>query len=154
MLRLIESGFSGLAGSAEENATLRERHGGGLGTFVERLVDYIASAKASVLTTSTARKSDALWAAVGDPTRRQLLDTLLARGEASATSLATELPVTRQAVAKHLAVLDRAGLVAAEKVGREADLRRAHRRARRGQPGDGEGGGGLGPAPGADQGPC
>jgi DNA-binding transcriptional ArsR family regulator len=71
------------------------------------------------LTRSTARKDDALWAAVGDPTRRRLLDTLLARGEASATSLATELPVTRQAVAKHLAVLDRAGLVEAEKVGRE-----------------------------------
>jgi DNA-binding transcriptional ArsR family regulator len=71
------------------------------------------------LTRSTARKDDALWAAVGDPTRRRLLDTLLARGEASATSLATELPVTRQAVAKHLAVLDRAGLVDSEKVGRE-----------------------------------
>ena len=71
------------------------------------------------MTRSTARKDDALWAAVGDPTRRRLLDTLLARGEASATSLATELPVTRQAVAKHLAVLDRAGLVEAEKVGRE-----------------------------------
>lgn len=71
------------------------------------------------MTTSTARKSDALWAAVGDPTRRQLLDTLLARGEASATSLATDMPVTRQAVAKHLAVLDRAGLVGAQKVGRE-----------------------------------
>jgi DNA-binding transcriptional ArsR family regulator len=71
------------------------------------------------LTTSTARVDDALWAAVGDPTRRQLLDTLLARSEASATALASELPVTRQAVAKHLAVLDRAGLVGAKKVGRE-----------------------------------
>ncbi len=47
MLRLVESGFDGLAGSAEENATLRERHGGGWGTFVDQLVDYIASAKAS-----------------------------------------------------------------------------------------------------------
>jgi ArsR family transcriptional regulator, cadmium/lead-responsive transcriptional repressor len=65
------------------------------------------------------REGDVLWAAVGDPTRRQLLDTLLARGESSATALAAELPVTRQAVAKHLAVLDRAGLVAARKDGRE-----------------------------------
>jgi len=71
------------------------------------------------LTKSTAREDDALWAAVGDPTRRQLLDALLARGGASATALAADLPVTRQAVAKHLAVLDRAGLVRAEKVGRE-----------------------------------
>jgi DNA-binding transcriptional ArsR family regulator len=62
---------------------------------------------------------DELWAAVAEPTRRRLLDILLARGEATATSLAGELPVTRQAVAKHLAVLDRAGLVAARRHGRE-----------------------------------
>jgi ArsR family transcriptional regulator, cadmium/lead-responsive transcriptional repressor len=63
--------------------------------------------------------TDELWAAVADPTRRRLLDVLLARGEASATALAAELPVTRQGVAKHLAVLDRAGLVEARKEGRE-----------------------------------
>jgi hypothetical protein len=57
------------------------------------------------------RGADELWAAVADPTRRRLLDVLLARGEATATALAAELPVTRQGVAKHLAVLDRAGLV-------------------------------------------
>lgn len=62
---------------------------------------------------------DELWAAVAEPTRRRLLDILLTRGEATATSLADELPVTRQAVAKHLAVLDRAGLVAARRHGRE-----------------------------------
>ena len=65
------------------------------------------------------RDSDALWAAVGDPTRRQLLDVLLALHEGTATSLARELPVTRQAVAKHLAVLDRAGLVEGRRDGRE-----------------------------------
>jgi DNA-binding transcriptional ArsR family regulator len=62
---------------------------------------------------------DELWAAVADPTRRRLLDVLLARGEATATTLAGELPVTRQAVAKHLAVLDRAGLVEGRRLGRE-----------------------------------
>jgi DNA-binding transcriptional ArsR family regulator len=62
---------------------------------------------------------DRLWAAVADPTRRRLLDLLLAQGEATATSLAGELPVTRQAVAKHLAVLDRAGLVDGRREGRE-----------------------------------
>jgi DNA-binding transcriptional ArsR family regulator len=63
--------------------------------------------------------SDELWAAVADPTRRRLLDVLLVRGEATATSLAAELPVTRQGIAKHLAVLDRAGLVEARRHGRE-----------------------------------
>jgi ArsR family transcriptional regulator, cadmium/lead-responsive transcriptional repressor len=63
--------------------------------------------------------TDELWAAVADPTRRRLLDVLLERGEATATALAAELPVTRQGVAKHLAVLDRAGLVAARRQGRE-----------------------------------
>jgi ArsR family transcriptional regulator, cadmium/lead-responsive transcriptional repressor len=62
---------------------------------------------------------DALWAAVADPTRQRLLDLLLARGEATASSLAEELPVSRQAVAKHLAVLDRNGLVRGTREGRE-----------------------------------
>ena len=62
---------------------------------------------------------DELWAAVADPTRRRLLDALLARGEATATTLAGDLPVTRQAVAKHLSVLERAGLVDSRRVGRE-----------------------------------
>jgi DNA-binding transcriptional ArsR family regulator len=69
----------------------------------------------------TARDEDVdeLWAAVADPTRRRLLDALLAQGDATATTLARELPVTRQAVAKHLAVLDRAGLVEGGRQGRE-----------------------------------
>jgi len=66
-----------------------------------------------------AAEADELWSAVGDPTRRRVLDVLLDRGEATATSVATELPVTRQAVAKHLAVLDRAGLVEGRRRGRE-----------------------------------
>jgi DNA-binding transcriptional ArsR family regulator len=62
---------------------------------------------------------DELWAAVADPTRRRLLDALLAHGEATATTLAGELPVTRQAIAKHLSVLERAGLVDSRRLGRE-----------------------------------
>jgi len=62
---------------------------------------------------------DELWSAVADPTRRRVLDVLLDRGEATATIVAGELPVTRQAVAKHLTVLDRAGLVEARRQGRE-----------------------------------
>ncbi|MBL1080156.1 winged helix-turn-helix transcriptional regulator [Nocardia sp. 2] len=62
---------------------------------------------------------DDLWSAVGDPTRRRMLDLLLAEGGGTATSLSTHLPVTRQAIAKHLGVLDRVGLVHATPAGRE-----------------------------------
>jgi DNA-binding transcriptional ArsR family regulator len=62
---------------------------------------------------------DSVLAALADPTRRRLLDLLAARGEATATTLAEPLPVSRQAVVKHLAVLDAAGLVSASRVGRE-----------------------------------
>ncbi|MCC3313816.1 ArsR/SmtB family transcription factor [Nocardia africana] len=62
---------------------------------------------------------DELWAAIGDPTRRRLLDLLLAGGPGTATSLSAALPVTRQAVAKHLGVLERAELVMPHKDGRE-----------------------------------
>ncbi|WP_406197046.1 metalloregulator ArsR/SmtB family transcription factor [Kitasatospora sp. NBC_01560] len=62
---------------------------------------------------------DSVLAALADPTRRLLLDVLAAHGEASATTLAERLPVSRQAVVKHLAVLDAAGLVTGGRVGRE-----------------------------------
>ena len=62
---------------------------------------------------------DELWSAVGDPTRRRMLDLLLAGGYTTATALSEQLPVTRQAIAKHLAVLDRVGLVHGAAVGRE-----------------------------------
>jgi ArsR family transcriptional regulator, cadmium/lead-responsive transcriptional repressor len=64
-------------------------------------------------------EDDALWAAVADPTRRRVLDALLERGEASTTTLAEGLPVTRQAVAKHLVVLNHVGLVEGQRRGRE-----------------------------------
>ncbi len=62
---------------------------------------------------------DALWAAVADPTRRRLLDVILAHGEATATTIAGELPISRQAVAKHLAVLEQSGVVEGRRQGRE-----------------------------------
>jgi predicted transcriptional regulator len=66
---------------------------------------------------------DDLWSAIGDPTRRRMLDLLLTEGSGTATSLSEHLPVTRQAVAKHLAVLDRVGLVHATATGREKQFR-------------------------------
>ena len=62
---------------------------------------------------------DELWAAIGDPTRRRVLDLLVTGKPGTASGLSRELPVTRQAVTKHLDVLVRAGLVFAERSGRE-----------------------------------
>jgi DNA-binding transcriptional ArsR family regulator len=56
--------------------------------------------------------------ALGDPTRRHIVESL-AGGEATATQLAADLPVTRQAVAKHLTALREAGLVESRRQGRE-----------------------------------
>lgn len=64
-----------------------------------------------------------VFSALADPTRRRILDALAAHGEATATVLAAELPVSRQAVVKHLGVLDRAGLVTGHREGREARYR-------------------------------
>ncbi|HEU5485315.1 MAG TPA: metalloregulator ArsR/SmtB family transcription factor [Microlunatus sp.] len=65
------------------------------------------------------RIDDELWSAIGDPTRRRMLDLLLADGGGTATTLGRRLPVSRQAVSKHLAVMDRVGLVRATQQGRE-----------------------------------
>ena len=62
---------------------------------------------------------DSVIAALADPTRRLLLDLLATEGEATATRLAERLPVSRQAVVKHLFVLDAAGLVSGSRAGRE-----------------------------------
>ncbi|GLY41744.1 putative transcriptional regulator, ArsR [Amycolatopsis sp. NBRC 101858] len=62
---------------------------------------------------------DGVLAALADPTRRHLLDLLAAHGQATATTLAGGLPVSRQAIVKHLTVLGSAGLVDSVKVGRE-----------------------------------
>ena len=69
--------------------------------------------------TQDGEDADRLWAALGDPMRLRLLDLLLERGEATASALATELPITRQGIAKHLLVLARADLVRAQRAGRE-----------------------------------
>jgi DNA-binding transcriptional ArsR family regulator len=71
----------------------------------------------------TAVVDDELWSAVGDPTRRRMLDLMLVDGTATATALSDRLPVSRQAVAKHLVVLGRAGLVHGSAAGRERRYR-------------------------------
>ena len=65
----------------------------------------------------------AVFVALADPSRRQVIGVLAARGTATATAVAEELAITRQAVAKHLATLSDAGLVDAERAGREVRYR-------------------------------
>jgi DNA-binding transcriptional ArsR family regulator len=62
---------------------------------------------------------DQLWSAIADPSRRRVLDLLVEGGESTASSLAQKVPFSRQAVIKHLVVLERAGLVARQRDGRE-----------------------------------
>ena len=67
----------------------------------------------------TPDRTDAVFAALADPTRRQVIRALSQRGPLTATGLAAGLTVTRQAVAKHLEALAAAGLVTATRSGRE-----------------------------------
>ncbi len=62
---------------------------------------------------------DRAFSALADPTRWRVLVVLAGLGEATATTLANELPISRQAIVKHLTVLDRAGLVSSQRAGRE-----------------------------------
>jgi DNA-binding transcriptional ArsR family regulator len=71
----------------------------------------------------TEEQVGAVFAALADPTRRQVVQSLAPGATVTASRLAAELPITRQAVAKHLAALDHAGLVEAERRGRETHYR-------------------------------
>jgi DNA-binding transcriptional ArsR family regulator len=65
-----------------------------------------------------------VFAALADPTRRAMIESLLRDGTTSVPRLRDELPITRQAVAKHLATLDAAGLIErAPGAGREVRYR-------------------------------
>lgn len=66
----------------------------------------------------------AVFAALADPTRRRMLDAILAEGTTSVPKLTAQLPITRQAVAKHLAALDQAGLI--ERMGGDRSGREVH----------------------------
>ena len=67
----------------------------------------------------TAQADDELWSAIADPSRRRVLDLLISNGAVSASWLAGRVPFTRQAVSKHLVVLEHAGLIMRRKQGRE-----------------------------------
>ena len=63
---------------------------------------------------------DLVFGALADPTRRHLIELLAAEPGATATGLAATMPISRQAVAKHLKLLGEAGLVRSRRRGREA----------------------------------
>jgi DNA-binding transcriptional ArsR family regulator len=65
------------------------------------------------------RHVDAVFGALADPTRRRVVETLSRGGTVTASGLANQLPMTRQAVSKHLSALQGAELVSASRVGRE-----------------------------------
>ena len=71
------------------------------------------------MTTALLDRADELFAALAEPNRRLLLEHIGTRGVATATTLAAALPLTRQAVAQHLAVLESVDLVSSAKSGRE-----------------------------------
>jgi DNA-binding transcriptional ArsR family regulator len=66
---------------------------------------------------------DAVFAALGDPTRRRILDRLSADGPLTATELAPDYPMSRQAIVKHLGTLAGAGLLVPQRVGRDVRYR-------------------------------
>jgi DNA-binding transcriptional ArsR family regulator len=68
-------------------------------------------------------RAGAVFGALSDPTRRALLATIAAQPEATATELASELPISRQAVLKHLTALADAGLLKRTRSGREVRYR-------------------------------
>jgi DNA-binding transcriptional ArsR family regulator len=84
-----------------------------LGANEAALLDSSAGSSAPVVSV------DGVLGALGDATRRSVVELLAAGGGLTATSLAGELPVTRQAVVQHLAVLREAGLVESRRVGRD-----------------------------------
>jgi ArsR family transcriptional regulator, cadmium/lead-responsive transcriptional repressor len=67
----------------------------------------------------TSEPDDTLWSAIADPSRRRVLDLIVRTGDASASWLAGQVAFSRQAVSKHLVILERAGLIHRRKQGRE-----------------------------------
>jgi DNA-binding transcriptional ArsR family regulator len=71
---------------------------------------------------------DLIFGALSDPTRRAMLAALMEHGSTSVPALSAEFPISRQAVAKHVQVLDDAGLIErADVTGREVHYRLAPR---------------------------
>ena len=145
-LRVVESGFASLATSEAQRARNLAGNTEGWEFETGELREYAREGRRLM-----SAPADGVFAALADPTRWRVLSLLAERGEGTATSLAGELPVSRVAVVKHLAVLDRAGLVEGRREGREVRYTRPHRAARRDRPLDGRPRVAVGRPPGGDQ---
>ena len=71
----------------------------------------------------TEQRVDAIFAALSDRSRREVMSFISEFGQASASELAEQMPISRQAIVKHLAALADAGLVSAEREGRQVRYR-------------------------------
>jgi DNA-binding transcriptional ArsR family regulator len=80
---------------------------------------YCGSVLSNKLATTDSSNFENVLIALADPTRRELLDQIALRGQATATTIATTVTVSRQAVVKHLTILKDARLVSSNRVGRE-----------------------------------
>jgi DNA-binding transcriptional ArsR family regulator len=76
-----------------------------------------------MMSNSTTREVHAIFAALGDPIRRMVIEYIAAHGPQTATQLATQFPISRQGVLKHLIILSNAGLVVVEQAGKEKRYR-------------------------------
>ena len=108
-VRVVESGFATLATRRRAQAPARRQR--------RRL--EARTRRPGALRADRHSVTEDVFTALADPTRRRVLDLLAEHGHGTATTLAAELPVSRPAVIKHLAVLDRAGLVSSQRHGRE-----------------------------------
>ena len=120
-LRVVESGFATLPYPDDRARPLRGRELEWLARpELGELRDHAArlSPQPRSMTTPS-DEADRLWAAPGDPMRIRLLDLLSSAVRPQRALLAGALPITRQGVSKHLAVLERNGLVTAHRSGRE-----------------------------------
>ena len=122
---MTETGFREMGWEIAVLEQQYNEHVTGWDFYVPRLATYARRWKCGRETPVDRRDAvdDELWSAIGDPTRRRMLDLLLIDGDGTATTLSEQLPVTRQAVAKHLGVLDRVGLVRARRPSREKRYR-------------------------------
>ena len=102
--------IAGVRGTAEPSGAMDPSDAVGVGGIAE---------PSGAVDPSSAGRVDLVIAALADPTRRQILRLLAEGRPLSASSLASGLPVTRQAVVQHLTILQRAFLVSSERSGRE-----------------------------------
>ena len=118
-LRVVESGHELLAWPDAEKQRYADEHQGGWGEF-RRPPGHAARETLTPMPAEIpAQADDELWSAIAEPSRRQVLDLLVSHGEVSASWLAERVPFSRQAVSKHLVVLERSGLISRRKQGRE-----------------------------------